>query len=258
MRTLMIIGWAVMMMFYTGCNGELNVDDRQLTVITTSEQAAVGTSVPAPADVDIDNQWALMLVNSLNPLPEGFQPQLTLIGSYIGNERNLDSRAAPYALKMIEAAGNDGISFEIVSAFRFISTQETNFKAEFNNFLNHGYSRERAFELTAEQIAVPRASEHNAGLAIDFNNIIAMPNESFDQTPQFEWLQDNAHKFGFIMRYPKDTIDITGITYEPWHWRFVGVYHAGQIRESGLTLEEYIGECAGDDSVLEAWRAQII
>jgi D-alanyl-D-alanine carboxypeptidase len=114
--------------------------------------------------------------------------------------------------------------------------------------------------MTASEYAIPGTSEHNAGLAIDFNltdSPHTLIEESFDQTSAFCWLSENAQNYGFILRYPKNTIHITGIVYEPWHFRFVGVYHAQQIYISGLTLEEYIGVCADDDSAVNAWKRQL-
>jgi D-alanyl-D-alanine carboxypeptidase len=201
-----------------------------------------------------DNAWALWLINANNPLPAGYAPNLTSIGSHNGENRVLDSRAAAYAVLMIEAAKNDGISLHIVSSYRRIERQENNFRNYFNSLVSQGHSREQAFDITASQIAVPGTSEHNAGLAIDFNLI----RESFDQTKEFRWLRDNSWKYGFILRYPKDTTDITGIIYEPWHFRFVGLYHAEKVVHQGITLEEYIGRCAGDASVAAAWRAQLV
>jgi D-alanyl-D-alanine carboxypeptidase len=197
--------------------------------------------------------WALWLINAKNPLPDGYLPDLVSIGSYNGDNRELDSRAAPYAIRMMQAAANDGISLVPVSAYRRITTQENNFRAAFNELVNQGLPREQAFEETASVYAVPGTSEHNAGVAIDFNSL----SESFDQTDAFNWLISRAHEFGFIARYPKGTTHITGIIYEPWHWRFVGVEHAVNIREARVTLEEYIGGCRNDDSAVTAWKIQL-
>jgi len=202
----------------------------------------------------IDNSWALQLVNAKNPLASGFVPNLTSIGSYGGENREFDNRGAAYAKLMMEAAQNDGLILTPVSSYRRVVRQEENFRASFNSFVSQGHSRERAFDLTAEQIAVPRTSEHNAGLAIDFNSI----STSFDQTAEFHWLRDNAHHYGFILRYPSGTTSITGIIYEPWHWRFVGLHHAEKIKNSGQVLEQYISNCKDDESAVAAWRAQLV
>jgi len=187
-------------------------------------------------------------------MPPGSSPNLTLIGTYNSQNRYLDSRAAPFALLMMEAARNDGITLTLVSTFRSIERQTINFLSRYENAISRGLSPDAAFDYTASMIAIPGTSEHNAGVAIDFNWI----DERFDQTETFRWLRDNAHNFGFILRYPRNTTHITGIIYEPWHFRFVGLYHAAKIHESGLTLEEYMGVCAGDNSVVAAFRNQTI
>ena len=203
---------------------------------------------------NVDNEWALWLINARNPLPQGYNPALSLIGTFNGDERRFDSRASEYALLLIEAAREDGIILDIVSSYRSIERQIDNFKHYFNSSMNWANSVEEAFEYVSSQIAIPGTSEHNAGLAIDFNLV----EERFEQTAEFRWLQENSWQYGFILRYPRGTTHITGIIYEPWHFRFVGLYHAEQIFNSGLTLEEYIDVCIGDVSVVEAFRTYIL
>jgi D-alanyl-D-alanine carboxypeptidase len=222
----------IITIFFVGCNQseEVNIEttnplvsitpppniETDSSVFTTEQHIQIAQAL----DHNVDNEWALWLINALNPLPIGYVPDLTSIGSYNGDNREFDSRAAPYAIQMINAASNDGISLEIVSSYRRIARQEENFRGQFNNLVNQGYSREKAFEMTASEYAIPVTSEHNAGLAIDFN-LTGSPHtlieESFDQTSAFQWLGENAHKYGFVLRYPKNTMHITGIVYEPWH-----------------------------------------
>jgi D-alanyl-D-alanine carboxypeptidase len=253
----------VVLVLLTGCHNSI---ENTITDVTSNPGETNRTNattlppadIPPPPGVEVDNEWALWLINGNNPLPADYEPEISLIGTFNGQERNLDVRAVSYALNMIQAAKDNGITLEIVSSFRFISTQARNFRAEFDDYIAAGYTREQAYELTAQEIAVPGTSEHNAGLAIDFNDHVAFVHESFENTEAFAWLNAHAYEYGFILRYPKNTQHITGIIYEPWHWRFVGVYHAGKIRESGLTLEEYIGVCAGDNSVVAAWKNELI
>lgn len=100
-------------------------------------------------------------------------------------------------------------------------------------------SREDAEAKAATVVAIPGSSEHQSGLCIDMHNL-ASADVKFGQTASFEWVSQNAHKFGFILRFPEDKVAITGISYEPWHYRYVGRYHATRIYESGLCLEEYV------------------
>lgn len=100
-------------------------------------------------------------------------------------------------------------------------------------------SRAEAEARAATVVAIPGSSEHQSGLCIDMHNLAAA-DISFANTASFKWMSENAHKFGFILRFPEDKVEITGISYEPWHYRYVGRYHATRIYESGLCLEEYM------------------
>jgi D-alanyl-D-alanine carboxypeptidase len=200
----------------------------------------------------VDNAWALWLINAKNPLPDGYVPSVSPIGTY-----SLDSRCSEYALLMFEAARNDGIYLNVASAYRSIERQTLNFKNFYNSLLNSGYTPEQAFNATAAEIAPPYTSEHNAGLAAD----IGLITSDFDLTAEFRWLRDNAWKYGFIMRYPADKTETTGIIYEPWHYRFVGLYHAEKIHKSGLCLEEYMGDNGENNDVngvVAAFKEQVI
>ena len=131
----------------------------------------------------------------------------------------------------------DGITLTPLSGHRRISTQKTNFENKIQKYVNQGYSKAEATQMAAKIILPPGTSEHNAGIAMD---IISLDVE-FEQTQAFRWLQENAADYGFILRYPKDKQGITEITYEPWHWRYVGVENAKKIKASGQCLEEYLG-----------------
>jgi len=252
----------------------LQVETTTETVTETTETASTETSLqfettpstpPIPyeelareladsvADENgIDNAWALYLINAKNPLPSGYAPYLADAGGF-----KTDSRCAEYAKLMVKAAANDGVTLNVVSAYRSISRQDDNFKNYFDNLLKYGYSRERAYEITASNIAPPYASEHNAGLALD----IGIIDDTFEKTREYKWLIKNSYKFGFIARYPGGKTDITGIIYEPWHFRFVGLYHAEAIYNSGLCLEEYMGDDGADndyDGAVAAFKEKFV
>jgi D-alanyl-D-alanine carboxypeptidase len=104
-----------------------------------------------------------------------------------------------------------------------------------------GYSYEKACAITEETLAVPGASEHQAGLSVDIVTLRhQVLNDAFADTKAGKWLAEHAHEYGFILRYPKDKEEITGINYEPWHFRYVGKEAAEQIYELGCCLEEYV------------------
>ena len=101
---------------------------------------------------------------------------------------------------------------------------------------NPGCSEEEALKGAATEVARPGTSEHNLGLAVDFNSV----EQNFENTEAFNWLNKHCTEYGFILRYSASTQDITGVIYEPWHYRYVGKENAKKIMKSGLTLEEYV------------------
>ncbi len=172
-----------------------------------------------------------MLVNKQNYIPEGFEPNLSTIGDY------QFATVGIQALKdMMSAAALEGINLWIVSAYRTNERQTNNYNARVDTYLAEGKTEEEAKELTEQFIAPPGTSEHTIGLAVDFNSLY----QSFEDTPEFEWLYENCATFGFILRYPKDKVAVTGFSYEPWHYRFVGTNHSHEIMENGIALEEYL------------------
>ena len=102
-----------------------------------------------------------------------------------------------------------------------------------------GLNKVDATVKASQIVLLPGTSEHNAGLAMDICSLSV----SFENTAEFRWLDAHAHEYGFILRYPKDerSREITGVVYEPWHYRYVGVDTAKEIKSKGITLEEYVG-----------------
>ncbi len=118
-------------------------------------------------------------------------------------------------------------------------------EADMNGYIvTSGYrSYQRQQEVYAQsepgKAQQPGASEHQTGLAFD---VTVETNDGFESTPQYAWLMQHAHEYGFIQRYPANKSDVTGISYEPWHYRYVGVDAAGRMHRTGQTLEEFLGE----------------
>lgn len=189
---------------------------------------------------EIDNGWAYFLVNEEYPLPENYVPDLAQVqGTFM-----MDARCAEYAKAMIKAAEEDGIYLNVVSAYRSIQKQEENLASYIERLKNEGMNEEEAEKAALKEIALPGTSEHNAGLALDILTLNWWETHDdvtadFENTDEFLWLNENAHKYGFILRYPKDWESATEYTYEPWHYRFVGVYYAKKIKESELPFEYY-------------------
>ncbi len=184
--------------------------------------------------------WALILVNQTHILPDDYEVKTA--DSFNGKE--FEYRANEYLKEMFAAAEADGCPMFLTSAYRSKSYQTGLFEQSVKTLMGQGMTREEAEAETARNIAVPGQSEHATGLAADivnpgFFNQHAELNEAFANTKQSDWLLEHAVDYGFVLRYPKDKTDITGINYEPWHWRFVGPYHAKKMKEMNVTLEEY-------------------
>ncbi|MCL2513522.1 MAG: M15 family metallopeptidase, partial [Oscillospiraceae bacterium] len=191
--------------------------------------------LPVPAVITInETSWELALVNINYKLPDGFVPETA--PSIKGSDILLDKRAAVYYQSMYDAAKNEGVILTPYSGYRSISRQKTNFENKTQHYKNQGYGQAKAQVLAAQVIMPPGCSEHNMGLAMDICNT----ETSFENSGQFKWLNENAADYGFILRYAKDKQKITGVIYEPWHWRYVGVENAKAIKASGLCLEEYL------------------
>lgn len=182
--------------------------------------------------------WQLTLVNPWNTLHTSYQVNVAEIDSRFGAGKLFDARAVKYLNAMCEAALNDGVSLSVISAHRTYDYQQmlyNNEVAEYKMY-NPGCSEDEALKAAATEVARPGTSEHNLGLAVDFNSV----EQNFENTDAFRWLNEHCTEYGFILRYSTTTQDITGVIYEPWHYRYVGKENAKKIRASGLTLEEYV------------------
>lgn len=191
-----------------------------------------------PVKID-EEKWYLTFVNKEYVLPDEYWDDNWLKRDYVapGSDHTMDARCAPYYRAMYEAAKKDGCTLTPFSGHRRVSTQKRNFESEMKMYINRGYTFEKAYDLAATNILPPGTSEHNLGLAMDIVSI----NVNFENSKEFKWLMEHGAEYGFILRYPKDKTDITGIKYEPWHWRYVGKEAATEIMSKGITFEEYLG-----------------
>lgn len=178
----------------------------------------------------------LIVVDSLNGLDEKFVPMLESVG-----KAKLEKRVAHHCRRMISKAAEDGVEIKLLSGYRSAEYQKSLWDRSVSEYMAAGADRSAAEEMTARYLARAGHSEHQTGLACDF----CSPDwddtqDDFFRTEQGRWLCANAAEYGFILRYPRMKEHITGIAYEPWHYRFVGNPHAKIIRAQGLTLEEYL------------------
>ena len=214
---------------------------------TTAEPVTEAiTTEPEPEVTEAP--WNLVLINPWNPLPEDYVFELTTVtGKY-----QVDSRCADALKAMLADCKAAGLTPYICSAYRTWDDQVYLFDKKVKSFTDKGYSEEDAKVLAAKETAVPGTSEHQLGLAVDIL-CTSRPwlDEGQAQTETQKWLMANCHKYGFILRYPKGTTPITGIIYEPWHYRYVGVEIATEIMTRGITLEEYLGKIGAPDAAVE-------
>lgn len=167
----------------------------------------------------------LVLVNKYHALPSGIEPT-----DLVDIEGEQMQRVAAEALKeLVKDMRSDGLEINLLSGYRSEDTQRN---------LYNRYVASDGQEDADTYSARPNHSEHQLGLAIDVSNNWSL-SEAFENTEQFDWLDKNAHKYGFIMRYPKDKIYMTGYDYEPWHYRYVGIEVATLIKNENITFEEY-------------------
>lgn len=210
---------------------------------TTQKQETTAPVVQdnTPGNVDYpsdDASWKLICLNRSRYVGSEVENQINL--SYVaGSGELMDSRAADAYEKMYDAAAEDGIYLTPCSGYRSYSTQKRLYNEFFNEYLYQGYSEEEAHNLTSKRRNPPGSSEHNIGICMDI--ICASSSANFQNTKAYAWLDAHAHEYGFILRYPEDKVSVTGVKFEPWHWRYVGVENAASIKNSGLCLEEYLG-----------------
>lgn len=175
------------------------------------------------------------LFNFENPIPEGYLDTITMVD--VGGGHTMEKTAGDAYNAMTAAAAEDGITLVPVSGYRTHERQTSNYNASIQRYLDQGLSQDEAVRRTEGYYAIPGTSEHEAALAMDIGFI----DDSFAETEEYAWLQENCTRFGFILRYQQDTFDTTHIHWEPWHYRFVGANHAEVMAEKGYnTLEDYL------------------
>ena len=218
-------------------NGD-NIDGEQMSSAISSQLTPEQKAVMALAE-DLD-EWNLRLVNAKNPLPNGFTVETAKIEASYARDVGMlyDAKAVSYLNQMCAAAEKDGINLLVISSHRTNARQTVLYNNQVNKQkANHPeMSDAEVKKLAATISAYPGTSEHEVGLAVDFNSV----EQSFENTAEFQWLKTHAAEYGFILRYTKEKQDITGVIYEPWHYRYVGQKHAKKINELGYCLEEYI------------------
>ena len=183
------------------------------------------------------NDWKLILVNKENYLPDNYEVNLKTIN---GNMK-VDERIYNDLKNMLNDAKKENLDLLICSSYRSTSKQKKLFNDKIKEYKNKGYSDEEAYKEASYWVLIPGTSEHETGLSVD---IVSIDNQVLDEnqekTKEQKWLMENSYKYGFILRYPTNKKDITGVNYEPWHYRYVGKENELQIKKLNVCLEEYI------------------
>lgn len=228
---LVVVILLVGALFVSGLGGALD----SVPSLHTLAAGTVSLDSAAPeAAACGEGAWSLLLVNRDSPLPDGYQVELT----HLSNGQSVDKRIYPALQAMFDAARTQGVYPVVASGFRTAEKQQSLLDEKIAAFEAQGDSPAQARENAEDWVALPGTSEHQTGLAVDINadGIHSAGREVY------RWLNQNAYRYGFILRYPSDKTGITGISNEPWHYRYVGVTAAAEIRRQNLCLEEYLNQ----------------
>ncbi len=200
-----------------------------LSLIIGIGAAAMRMSPLHQADTSLG--WNLILVNQNHSVPRDYDVELTTLS----NGKKVDSRIYPSLQTMFNDARASGLSLFVREGYRTKNEQEDIMKNRVETYRQKGYSRRESVKMAREYVARPGASEHELGLAVDINT-----SKSNMQDKVYNWLQNHSWRYGFILRYPSDKTDITGVSNEPWHFRYVGRDAAKTMKENNWCLEEYV------------------
>lgn len=178
------------------------------------------------------NSWKFILVNDDNHVPQDYVVELVKFDE----GEKVDKRIYPALQNMFEAAKEEGIYMIVAEGYRTRDEQQKLLNEKTEEYQERVFVKFIAKWLAKQWVATPGTSEHQLGLAIDIN-ADGIHNTGVEV---YDWLAEHAHEYGFIQRYPEDKTEITGINYEPWHYRYVGEEAAKEMYEEGICLEEYL------------------
>lgn len=180
--------------------------------------------------------WKIMLINKQHPIPEDYEFTLATIKGSM----KCDERIIPELQQMMQEAKKDGVTLVIRSPYRDYERQIYLFNRKVKGYMKKKMSYLESYRTTAQAVTIPGASEHQAGLALDItSDSYSTLTQGFAETQAGQWLAEHSYEYGFILRYPEGEEDITGISFEPWHFRYVGKTAAKYMYDHDLTLEEF-------------------
>ncbi|MBO4407632.1 MAG: M15 family metallopeptidase [Clostridia bacterium] len=215
------------------------IEDAPVPAEAKKEEVLAAAAAEAEAKTERGTEEGyLILVNRQHPVPEDYDPDIvTVPGRNVRGEK----KAAEALRDMLSAGEKEGLRFVVCSGYRTREDQRRLYLNQIQRRLDGGMTQSEAVAEAEAVSALPGTSEHETGLAFD---VVALSYQNLDEgyalTSEAAWLRAHAMEYGFILRYPPDKSGITGIAYEPWHYRYVGEKAAAEIAESGLALEEYV------------------
>ena len=184
-----------------------------------------------------EDMWCLILTNAEYPVPEDYAVTLRDVP---GTDQKVDERIYEPLINMLEAMKAEGLSPVVCSGYRTLDKQEKLFNRKVSAYVKKGRSKEESYTLARQTLSIPGSGEHCLGLAVDFyTRSYHQLERAFEKTPEGKWLREHAQDYGFTLRYDEGKEEITGIEYEPWHFRYVGVDVARYLKEHNLSLEEF-------------------
>lgn len=234
---LIIFAFAVGIKLLTGTRAQAEVASGGTDKTNSDNSGKTQGTSSQTVDKPQETPWYLVLVNRDNPIPDGYVPKLAKVDGI----NQVDERIADALKAMLKDCRESGLDPMICSSYRTNETQVSLFEATVKKYKDQGMGDEEAVNAAKIIVAYPGTSEHQLGLAVDIvSTKYQVLDQKQEQTKVYQWLKEHCAEYGFIVRYPNGKTDITGIIYEPWHFRYVGVEVAREIMSKGITLEEYL------------------
>lgn len=216
-------------------NNEPSQEESSTEEESSSEAPIIRDSYDPVVELAGEN-WALALINRNYPLDKKYSPTLSPVVE--GSSVTADSRVSEAYQLMYADALKAGYVLTPYSAYCSYQGQQTIYNNKIQSFVFQGMTEDEAKQNAEKRIEPAGCSENGAGLSVD----IISASTGFASTDEYKWLTQNAFKYGFVLRYPEDKTDVTGMIYQPWHWRYVGIDVATEMKNNNQCLEEYLGD----------------
>ena len=228
--------------FFGGKDGDVAPGTSGSVPSSTSQPAdstPPDASSAAPVETIPRDEWYMVLANRSSVLPGDF----TVAETATVGEAVVDARIAEALRQMVNDAAAAGVKLKPTNGYRSIARQQELWDARVKTLMEGGLSQADAETKAIDYTSAPGTSDHNTGLGLDIvSEDHPAKDAGFAETAAAQWLAEHAADYGFILRYPSDKTEATGMDYEPWHYRYVGSEQAHKIKESGLCFEEYLAQ----------------